>query len=203
MTIGERIRRARIARGISADKLAELVGKNRSTIFRYENGDLGGARVGALEPIAAALGTTPAALMGWTHEWDDPSDMPTETQPRARRIPHMYLHCPPNPASEPFMVESANGHAPLGDYVVTAIGDRMTGPTIHEGDVVFIREQFCVEDGNVALLIIDRTLAIMRVYHTQTGTTLSSDNPKIPPIRLESAPGARILGRVICLHRML
>lgn len=79
----------------------------------------------------------------------------------------------------------------------------MTGPTIHEGDVVFIREQFCVEDGNVALLMIDRTLALMRVYHTQTGTTLSSDNPKIPPIHLESAPGARILGRAICLQRML
>ena len=50
---------------MSADKLGEAVGKDRSTIYRYENGDIENLPLDILEPIAAALSTTPQYLMGW------------------------------------------------------------------------------------------------------------------------------------------
>lgn len=65
MTIGERIKYLRKKRGISADKLAELIGKDRATIYRYENKDIEKMPTSVLEPLAKALGTTPAYLMGW------------------------------------------------------------------------------------------------------------------------------------------
>jgi transcriptional regulator with XRE-family HTH domain len=68
MTIGERIKQRRKELGLSADKLGERIGKNRATIFRYENGDIENLPIDILEPIASALHTTPQYLMGWEEE---------------------------------------------------------------------------------------------------------------------------------------
>jgi transcriptional regulator with XRE-family HTH domain len=65
MTIGERIKQRRKHLGMSAEKLGDLLGKNRATIFRYENGEIENLPIDILEPIAIALQTTPAYLMGW------------------------------------------------------------------------------------------------------------------------------------------
>ena len=68
MTTGERMRMRRKEIGMSAEKLAELLGKSPATIYRYENGDIEKMPVDFLEPLSEALNTTPAALMGWADE---------------------------------------------------------------------------------------------------------------------------------------
>ena len=65
MNIGKRIKQRRLELKMSADKLGEILGKDRSTIYRYEKGDIENLPLDILEPIATALGTTPAYLMGW------------------------------------------------------------------------------------------------------------------------------------------
>lgn len=68
MNIGARIKYRRKELGMSADKLAEILGKDRSTVYRYEKGDIENLPLDILEPIAKALGTTPAYLMGWEED---------------------------------------------------------------------------------------------------------------------------------------
>lgn len=65
MNIGERIKQRRKELRMSADTLGEKLGKDRSTIYRYEKGDIENLPLDILEPIAAALNTTPQYLMGW------------------------------------------------------------------------------------------------------------------------------------------
>ena len=65
MTVGQRIKLRRKDLGISADELGKRIGKNRATVFRYENGDIEKLPIDVLKPIAEALSTTPQALMGW------------------------------------------------------------------------------------------------------------------------------------------
>lgn len=65
MTVGQIIQRRRKELNMSAAELGRRIGKNRATIFRYENGDIEKLPVDVLKPIAEALLTTPAALMGW------------------------------------------------------------------------------------------------------------------------------------------
>lgn len=65
MTIGQRIKARRKELGMTADELGEKLGKNRSTIYRYENGDIEKMPLDYLEPIAKALSTTPQYLMDW------------------------------------------------------------------------------------------------------------------------------------------
>lgn len=65
MLIGKRIKFLRTQRGMSIDELATKLGKNRTTVYRYENGDIENLPLDILNPLAEALNTTPAHLMGW------------------------------------------------------------------------------------------------------------------------------------------
>ena len=64
MTTGERIRTRRKELGMSVDTLAEKVGKNRATIYRYENDEIE-MPASMLQPLAEALSTSPDELMDW------------------------------------------------------------------------------------------------------------------------------------------
>lgn len=66
MNIGDRIKQRRLELKLTVDELAEKIGKSRATIYRYENGDIENMPTTILEPLAKALDTTPADLMGWT-----------------------------------------------------------------------------------------------------------------------------------------
>lgn len=65
MTIGERIKERRLKLGLTADAVASALNKNRATIYRYESNDIEKLPTTVLEPLAKALQTTPAYLMGW------------------------------------------------------------------------------------------------------------------------------------------
>lgn len=68
MTVGDRIKQRRQELGISVDELAAKLGKNRATVYRYESNDIEDLPAAALEPLATALHTMPAYLMGWSME---------------------------------------------------------------------------------------------------------------------------------------
>lgn len=65
MTTGERIKQRRKELGMSADELAEAIGVHRTTIFRYEKGDIEKIPLNMIVPIARALHTTAGYLAGW------------------------------------------------------------------------------------------------------------------------------------------
>lgn len=65
MNIGQRIKERRKALKMSADEMGVKLGKDRSTIYRYEKGDIENLPLDILEPIAEILQTTPQYLMGW------------------------------------------------------------------------------------------------------------------------------------------
>lgn len=66
MTVGERIKERRKELRISVDYVAERLGKNRATIYRYESDEIENLPVTILGPLSEILETTPAYLMGWS-----------------------------------------------------------------------------------------------------------------------------------------
>lgn len=78
MKIGTRIKQRRLEIGMSVEELADALGKNRATVYRYENGDIENMPTPILEPIARILNTTPAYLMGYEENLDGSADFVTE-----------------------------------------------------------------------------------------------------------------------------
>lgn len=74
---GERVKRLRKDLDLSADELGKMIGKDRSTIYRYERGDIESSTVDVIPRLARALQTTPQHIMGWDNKpafyWVDPS----------------------------------------------------------------------------------------------------------------------------------
>lgn len=83
MSIGQRIKQRRKELKMSADELGSRLGKDRSTIYRYEKGDIENLPLDILEPIAEALQTTPQYLMGWA-EVEKKNDALTDAVIRMR-----------------------------------------------------------------------------------------------------------------------
>lgn len=65
MDVGKRIKERRKELNLSVDELAKKLNKNRTTVYRYEKGDIENLPMDILGPLAKALNTTPAYLMGW------------------------------------------------------------------------------------------------------------------------------------------
>lgn len=64
MNIGNRIKQRRTELKMSADSLAKLIGKDRSTVYRYESGGIDKVSADSLVVLAKALETTPSYLIG-------------------------------------------------------------------------------------------------------------------------------------------
>lgn len=68
--LGQRIAALRKAQKMSVDELAFLIGKDRSTVYRYENGEIQDVSISAIVDLAKALNVSPSILAGF-YEGDE------------------------------------------------------------------------------------------------------------------------------------
>lgn len=200
MNIGQKIKARRLALGLSADELGQLIGKNRATIYRYENNDIENLPTTALEPLAKALGVSPSYLMGW----NNPDDVDLTkikgiiSIKKLRRIPILGQIACGNPilAEENYIgYFTADDKYLDSDFCLYARGDSMTGAEIDDGDLVFIKRQSDVDDGEIAAVLIEDEATLKRVYKIAGNVQLRADNPHYPPIDLDGTQSVIILGR--------
>lgn len=74
MELGEKIKHFRKLRKLTQSELAEITGIPRSTIQKYESGQIHNVSVSTIEEIAEGLNTNPADLVGW-HSTGDTLDL--------------------------------------------------------------------------------------------------------------------------------
>lgn len=88
------------------------------------------------------------------------------------------------------------------DYAVKARGDSMINARIYDGDIVFIREQPDVENGEIAAVVIEDEITLKRVYKDTNSLELRAENPRIRPLiyRGEELNHIRILGKAIAFQ---
>ena len=206
MTIAQRIRNRRKEIGITADELGNRVGVSRATVFRWENGSIEKLDVNKMVPIAEALHTNVRYLLGWSE------DKSQEHGNDNRIIPNNVSQLPPfrsipviGPVAcgEPILAEeNITSYVDVpsfakADFALECKGDSMVGARILDGDLVCIRQQDDVNDGQIAAVLIDDEATLKRVYHNSDGTiTLVAENSKYPPRTIGADPceNIRIVG---------
>ena len=68
LSIGDRIKQARLKLGYSAEQVAAHLGVSPATIYRYENGDIAKLPSKHIKPLAEYLCIPPEYLMGWSDD---------------------------------------------------------------------------------------------------------------------------------------
>ena len=193
--------------GLTLDELAEKVGTSKQTIHRYENGTITNVPPEKVESLAVALGTTPQELMGWE---DEPTVSYKNVMPLSvKQLPVLgEIACGMPIYAEQTHESFINVADQLdADFCLKAHGDSMIGARIHDGDVVFIRSQSAVENGEIAAVIINDEATLKRVYYypTEGKLVLSPENPRYAPLvyvgrELESV---KIIGKAVAFQSVV
>lgn len=77
MEFNEKIKQLRLSHNMTFEDVARVVGVGKSTVRKWETGDIANMRRDKIAKLAEALHTTPAYLMGWT---DEPYMLPVPSE---------------------------------------------------------------------------------------------------------------------------
>lgn len=205
--LSEKIRTLRKERGLSLESLADAIGTSRQTVHRYETGVITNIPSEKVEAMARALGTTPARLMGWEEEGDFSTLNNIKASPfsavATRDLPMLgNVAC-----GEPIFASETKTHYVRGsaaiaaDFCLRAKGDSMINARIFDGDLLFVKKQETVDDGEIAVVLIDDEATVKRVYFNREDgiLTLMPENPTYKPMRFSGRQldRIRILGKVV------
>jgi repressor LexA len=103
--------------------------------------------------------------------------------------------------------ENIEGFADLpdgvsADFALRCKGDSMT-PTLLDGDLVLIRQQPEVENGQIAAVGIDGEATLKHFYRTAGGILLVSDNPKFAPMAYPAESAPIVYGKAVGFVRAI
>lgn len=178
LTLYENIKTRREALGLTKSALAELIGYDRSMITKVEQGkvDLTQSKILA---FAEALKTTPSQLMGWD---DEPVASNLLTLPSTKKVPLLgTIACGEPILAEENVSEYINMDNSIhADFALKCKGDSMINARIFDGDIVYIRKQSDVENGEIAAVLIsnlETEATLKRVYKTDSSIRLCAANP--------------------------
>lgn len=186
--------------GLTYEAVAAKTGFSKSVIYRYAHGQVQKIDLSRLAIIADALNVSPEWL-GFGAE--------RKAQTQAVKIPVLgFVRSGiPMDAIENIIdyEEISEEVARSGEFFALKIqGDSME-PRIKEGDVVIVRKQSTVENGEVAVVLINGNDATVKKFHkTDVGIKLISTNPQYDPFfftpqEVESLP-VEVIGKVVELR---
>lgn len=203
MDIWLKIKNRRNELGLTLKEVAKALGVSESTVQRYETSEIKNMGIDKVEALANILKVTPEYLMGWADEKGDYSSYGALPVTK-RKIPVLgNVHCgDPVYAEEDFLdVVDSDIEA---DFALRAVGDSMTGVGIEENDLVFVKKQPSVKNGELAVILLnDEEAAIKRVYKYDSYISLNAENPAYQPLIFHDGDSGKveILGRVVAhLH---
>ena len=211
----------------TADRLKELMEKRRIKQvdiltaakpycaqygIKLEKNDLSQYVNGKVEPgqeklsiLGLALNVNEAWLMGFdvSPSRESPNGLPDNIilMPEMRKIPLIGSIACGAPILAEEQVEEyidipRHIHA---DFALTCKGDSMINARIFDGDVVYIRQQDTVENGEIAAVLIDGEATLKRVRLFDDHISLEPENPQYRPLVYwgEEMNTVRILGKAV------
>lgn len=204
--LSTRIRLRREELGMSQEELASRMGyRSKSSITKIEKG-INDIPQNKLEDFAAALETSPAWLLGLE---SGGAAVPKgfEAMPRMARVPLVRAIACGTPITaeqniERYIGVPADWHA---DFALTCHGDSMA-PTIQDGDIVCIRRQPEVEQGEIAAVRIGEEATLKHFHRQGDAVVLLADNAAVCPPMIYAGPQLaelQIEGRAVGLCRSL
>lgn len=199
MEMGERIRRLREDKGMSQEELGKLVGVQRAAVQKWESGHTKNLRQNTIKTLSDFFGVSPSYLMGM-------SDIKNSVQYKMKTVPLLGTVA----GGEPILAHQEKGvyiiaGSSKADFCLRVKGDSMSGARINDGDLVFVREQCEVENGEIAVVLVDGEATLKRFYKQDGMVILKPENNDYQPIIYteQDFKDVRILGKAVMFQGSL
>ncbi len=207
MDMGQKIYSLRIQKGLTLEELGNMVGVGKSTVRKWENGMIANMKRDKILKVSEALDTTPAYLMGWEEEKKIIS-LDNVYQIGLKRFPMLgEIACGKpiytNEDRESYIIAGTDIKA---DFCLKAKGDSMINARILNGDIVFIKKQDMVENGEIAAVVVNNdseaTLKRFFYYAEKSMVILKAENPAFEDLIFtnEELKDFHILGKAIAFQ---
>ena len=200
VTIGQRIKTMRNSRGWTQQQLADMVGCAASTIGMYEI-DKREPDLDTIDALADSFNVPTSAILGESR--NILSNVRPLSDQNMTRVPLIGSVAAGVPILAEEQYDTYIDGPSKADYALRIDGDSME-PTYLNGDVVYIRKTDDVDDGKVAVVLVDDSATLKHCYHIKDGLNLISENPKYAPMIIQYGEydTIRILGEVCGFTRM-
>lgn len=208
MSISDNIKKLRKKYNLTQDELGEIAGVSGGAVSTWERGTAE-PRMGAIQKISDYFRISKSEIVDDLDTVSSTKSLPPYDNIfpiEKKKIPMLgEIACGEpifaNEDRESYILAGTDVNA---DYCLKARGDSMTGARIYDGDIVFIREQPIVEDGEIAAVIIDDEATLKRVYYEKDKNrlTLQAENPKYRPLSYEGEEleHIRVLGKAVAFQ---
>lgn len=167
--------------GLTLLQIADAVGVTEATVQRWESGNIKTVRHEKIAKLSEVLKVSPAALMGW----EEPLPSNIMPLPEMKKVPLIgNIACGTPILAEENITDYIDlpGHI-QADYALTCRGDSMINAGIRDGDIVYIRKQETVENGQIAAVLVGDDEATLKRFYLMDGkVTLNAENPAYPPM---------------------
>jgi repressor LexA len=205
-SFAERLARALDARDVKQVELAEKTGISKSAISQYLSGAFVPKQRNTYK-IAAALGVNPAWLMGKDVEMEDVSATNIVRYTTTKQVPLLGEIA----AGEPILAcEDCKTYIEVDgslqvDFCLRVNGDSMIDARICDRDLVFVRRQPVVENGEIAVVLLDNEATLKRFYRNDGGVILKPENAKYQPrfYTERDFKQVRVLGKAVMFQSLL
>lgn len=217
--IGARIKKRREELGLTQEDLGNQLFMNKSTIQRYETGKVEKIKIPVIHALAKALNVDPNWIALKTDEMGMfesgrerykrgignylSDELPDNIipLPKMKKIPLLGTIACGEPILAAENIEALiNADENLNaDFALRCKGDSMINTRIFDGDIVYIREQPDVEDGEIAAVLIGEEATLKRVYKYPSKVVLRPENPLYDDMiySKEEMNEVRILGKAV------
>lgn len=183
MSLSDVLKKRRAELGYTLLEIADKMGVSEATVQRWESGNIKSLRHGRIAQLAEILDVSPASLMGWDVS---SNDIPKGFMPLPKTVkrPRLGVISCGNPINSE---ENFEGYDDVPehincDFTLKCEGNSMTGARINDGDIVYIRQQPTVENGQIAAVLVDGCEKLLkRVYINDDSIILQAENPAYPP----------------------
>lgn len=208
--IGDEIEKLRKEKGMTLEELGDKCGVGKSTVTKCEKGIIKNMRRDKIYKLAEALGVSPSFFFELESSQNDESSLDAKFENIFPITVHRYPLLGEVACGEPiYMSEERESYGASGaeikaDFCLKAKGNSMINARIMDGDIVFIRRQPEVENGEIAAVAIDDEATLKRFYRDEsTGTiTLVAENPAYAPMvfTADNQKNVYILGKAIAFQ---
>lgn len=192
----ERLYERRIELDLTLDELSEGSGISKSTLSRYENGEIKDLKMTNVYNLADFLKVSVVWLLGWS----DVKYVDKEKREiKKRLIPLLgVVHA----GSPMYAEENIEEYIPCEDiecdYALRVQGDSMIGARICDGDTAYIRKQDDVDSGEIGVCIVDDEATLKRVYKYGNKIVLHPENPSMQDMEFtKSDKNLKIIGKLM------
>lgn len=199
MDLGNFIRMRKETLGLTDSDIADELGVSRSNVSRWQSGDIGKIAHRHIKPLARILKCNPMTFL------QDNIEMPSNAVAiETQEVPLVGAIAAGQPifAHEDFECYVEAGANIRWDFALRVKGDSMINARIFCGDIVFIRQQPDVDNGQIAAVMIDEEATLKRVYKYPDMLVLRSENPNFPELvyKGEELEYVRILGKAVAFQ---